>query len=235
MPMDGVPHLTQPPIAPGETFVYEFDVPDAGTYWYHPHERSFEQVGRGLYGPLIVEEREPIQVDRDVTWVLDDWRLLPDAQISDDFGNFMDASHNGRVGNTVTVNGRILETFPVRAGERLRLRLINAANARIFALEFQDHRPMVIALDGQPVEPHEPAGGRVILGPAMRADLVFDMTGRPGDALHGHRSILSRPRVPAARSDLRGCAAAARASARCADAPCRQHHARAGSGDGGAP
>ena len=154
--MDGVPHLTQPPIGPGESFVYEFDLPDAGTYWYHPHQRSFEQVGRGLYGPLIVEEREPIQVDRDVTWVLDDWRLLADAQISDDFGNFMDASHNGRVGNTVTVNGRIPETFAVRAGERLRLRLINAANARIFGLEFQDHRPPVIALDGQPVAPHEP-------------------------------------------------------------------------------
>jgi FtsP/CotA-like multicopper oxidase with cupredoxin domain len=179
--MDGVPHLTQPPIAPGEAFVYEFDLPDAGTYWYHPHQRSFEQVGRGLYGLLIVEEREPIQVDRDVTWVLDDWRLLQDAQISDDFGNFMDSSHNGRVGNTVTVNGRILESFPVRAGERVRLRLINAANARIFALEFQDHRPMVIALDGQPVAPHEPAGGRVILGPAMRADVVFDMTGQPGE------------------------------------------------------
>ena len=94
-----------------------------------------------------------------MTWVLDDWRLLPDAQISDDFGNFMDASHSGRVGNTVTVNGRIPETFAVRAGERLRLRLINAANARIFALEFQDHRPTVIALDGQPVAPHEPEGG----------------------------------------------------------------------------
>jgi FtsP/CotA-like multicopper oxidase with cupredoxin domain len=75
--MDGVPHLTQRPIAPGETFVYTFNAPDAGTYWYHPHQRSFEQVGRGLYGPLIVEEREPLQVDRDLTWVLDDWRLLP--------------------------------------------------------------------------------------------------------------------------------------------------------------
>jgi FtsP/CotA-like multicopper oxidase with cupredoxin domain len=179
--MDGVPQLTQKPIAPGESFVYEFDVPDAGTYWYHPHERSFEQVGRGLYGPLIVEEEEPIQVERDITWVLDDWRLLPDAQISDDFGNFVDASHNGRVGNTVTVNGRVPDTFAVRAGERLRLRLINAANARIFALEFQDHRPTVIALDGQPVEPHEPEGGRVVLGPAMRADLVIDMSGRPGE------------------------------------------------------
>ena len=180
-PMDGVPHLTQRPIGPGESFTYEFDLPDAGTYWYHPHQRSFEQIGRGLYGPLIVEERQPIEVDRDVTWVLDDWRLLPDAQISDDFGNFMDASHNGRVGNSVTVNGRIQETFVVRGGERVRLRLINAANARIFGLEFQDHRPTVIALDGQPVEPHEPEGGRVVLGPAMRADLVIDMSGRPGE------------------------------------------------------
>jgi FtsP/CotA-like multicopper oxidase with cupredoxin domain len=178
--MDGVPHLTQPPIAPGATFVYAFDLPDAGTYWYHPHQRSFEQVGRGLYGPLIVEERDPVRVDRDVTWVLDDWRLLPDAQISGDFGGFMDASHNGRVGNTVTVNGRVPETFPVRAGERLRLRLINAANARIFGLEFHGHRPRLIALDGQPVEPHEPEGGRVVFGPAMRADLVLDMSGRPG-------------------------------------------------------
>jgi FtsP/CotA-like multicopper oxidase with cupredoxin domain len=180
-PMDGVPHLTQRPIRPGETFVYEFDLPDAGTYWYHPHQRSLEQVGRGLYGPLIVDERQPIEVDRDVTWVLDDWRLLADAQISDDFGNFMDSSHNGRVGNTVTVNGRIPEAFRVRAGERLRLRLINAANARIFGLEFGDHAPMVVALDGQPVEPHEPEGGRIVLGPAMRADLVIDMSGRPGE------------------------------------------------------
>ena len=69
------------------------DVTWVGTYWYHPHERSFEQVGRGLYGPLIVEEREPIQVDRDVTWVLDDWRLLADAQISDDS---REASSNGK-------------------------------------------------------------------------------------------------------------------------------------------
>ncbi|MGH8064629.1 MAG: multicopper oxidase domain-containing protein, partial [Candidatus Entotheonellia bacterium] len=137
--MDGVPHLTQKPIAPGESFIYEFDVPDAGTYWYHPHQRSSEQVGRGLYGPLIVEEQAPIHVDRDVVWVLDDWRLLRDASISDDFENFHDISHNGRVGNTVTVNGRIPEVFAVRSGERIRLRLINAANARIFGLEFAGH------------------------------------------------------------------------------------------------
>ncbi len=178
--MDGVPFLTQKPIAPGETFAYEFDLPDAGTFWYHPHHRSFEQVGRGLYGPLIVEELEPIQVDRDVTWVLDDWRLLPDARIRDDFGGFMDMSHAGRIGNTVTINGRVPQAFSVRSGERLRLRLVNAANARIFGLQFEGHRSKVIALDGQPVEPHEPENRRIVLGPAQRADLVIDMTGAPG-------------------------------------------------------
>lgn len=176
--MDGVPHLTQPPIAPGETFRYEFDAVDAGTFWYHPHQRSFEQVGRGLYGPLIVEEAEPLRVDRDVTWVLDDWRLGEDAAIAGDFGGRHDMMHAGRIGNVVTINGRVATGFAVRRGERIRLRLINAANARIFALDFADHAPLVVALDGQPVTPHRPAGGRVVLGPAMRADLVLDCTGR---------------------------------------------------------
>ncbi len=179
--MDGVPHLTQKPIAPGETFTYEFDLPDAGTYWYHPHVRSAEQVGRGLSGALIIEERESIRVDRDVGWLLSDWRLLPDAQISDDFRNMHDMAHNGRIGNTVTMNGSVRETFAVRSGERIRLRLINGANARIFGLVFAGHQPKIIALDGHPVEPHEPANGRVILGPAMRIDLILDMAGKPAE------------------------------------------------------
>ncbi|MGE0559062.1 MAG: multicopper oxidase family protein [Burkholderiales bacterium] len=179
--MDGVPHLTQKPIAAnGGKFLYEFDVPDAGTYWYHPHQRSFEQVARGLYGALIVEEHEPPVVDRDITWILDDWRLDRDASIRGGFGNYMDLSHAGRIGNTVTVNGKIAEAFAVRAGERIRLRLINAANARIFALEFSGHNPRIIALDGQPVVPHEPESGRIVLGPAMRGDIILDMTGQPG-------------------------------------------------------
>ncbi len=178
--MDGVPYLTQKPIGPSETFSYEFDVPDAGTYWYHPHQHSTVQVGRGLCGPLIVEEARPITVDRDLVWVLGDWRLLDNAQISDDFDNRHDMAHNGRVGNTVTLNGKVPDTFAVRSGERVRLRLINAANARIFGLEFEGHRPMIIAYDGQPVTPHEPPGGRVVIGPAMRIDLVLDMTGKPG-------------------------------------------------------
>jgi FtsP/CotA-like multicopper oxidase with cupredoxin domain len=177
--MDGVPNLTQPPIKSGGRFLYEFTLPDAGTYWYHPHLGSPEQVGRGLYGPLIVEEAEPPAVDRDVTWVLGDWRLDRAARIVGDFGNLMDASHAGRIGNTVTVNGAIRESFELRAGERVRLRLINAANARIFGLDFRGHEPLVIALDGHPVAPHPPQGGRIVLGPSMRADILLDATAEP--------------------------------------------------------
>src|SRR6185312_2634237 len=97
--------------APGETFTYEFEVPDAGTYWYHSHAHSAEQVGRGLYGPLIVEEREPLQLDRDVVWVLGDWRLRRDASIVADFDNRMEMGMAGRVGNTVTINGRVPNAF----------------------------------------------------------------------------------------------------------------------------
>ena len=177
--MDGVPELTQKSILPGERLVYEFPLHDAGTFWYHPHQRSFEQVGRGLYGPLIVEETNPIKVDREITWMLDDWRLDGQGQISGGFGSRHDATMSGRIGNTVTINGRLPQPLSVRKGERIRLRLINAANARIFGLNFEGHDPRIIAMDGQPVTPHRP-DGPILLGPAMRIDLVLDMMSEPG-------------------------------------------------------
>jgi len=180
--MDGVPHVTQPPVAPGGRFVYEFPLRDAGTYWYHPHEQSQEQVARGLYGVLIVEEREPPRVDREVTWVLSDWRLAPDASHREDFDSLFDLTHAGRIGNTVTINGRFTAkdgVLNVRSGERIRLRLVNTAVARIFRLHFERHAPRVIALDGQAVPPHAAEKG-VVLGPGMRADLVLDFPHAPG-------------------------------------------------------
>jgi FtsP/CotA-like multicopper oxidase with cupredoxin domain len=178
--MDGVPGISQPPIKPGETFAYEFTPPDAGTFWYHPHMDSLQQIGRGLSGALIVEERAPPAVDRDLVWMLADWRLNDDGRILGGFGNTMEAMMAGRVGNVVTVNGKLSAGEPVRAGERIRLRLVNGALARIMALRFEGHRPLVVAMDGQPCEPHEPEDGRILLGPAMRTDLLIDMEGKPG-------------------------------------------------------
>ncbi|MER9401507.1 multicopper oxidase family protein [Mesorhizobium sp. M0615] len=178
--MDGVPGLTQPPIKPGENFVYEFTPPDAGTFWYHPHADSLVQLGRGLAGALIVEETEPVAVDRDLMWLLQDWRLAADGKIAAGFGSAMDAAMSGRVGNVVTLNGSTPADVSVKAGERIRLRLANASLARMMALRFEGHRPVVVAIDGQPCDPHEPEGGRLVLAPAMRIDVVLDMQGDPG-------------------------------------------------------
>jgi FtsP/CotA-like multicopper oxidase with cupredoxin domain len=92
----------------------------------------------------------------------------------------MEAGMSGRIGNTVTINGRVRGAVSVKAGERVRLRLINAALARIVGLRFEGHKPVVVAHDGQPCDPYQPEDGRVVLGPAMRADVMLDMTGKPG-------------------------------------------------------
>ncbi len=179
--MDGVPYLTQPPIAGGGgRFEYSFVCPDAGTFWYHPHLRGHVQVEMGLHGTLIVEEPQALPVDRDVLWVLDDWRLARDAAITGDFGAMFDATHAGRIGNTVTINGAVPDRFELTPGERVRLRLLNVANARIFSLEFEGHAPYVIALDGMPCVPHAPDGGRVLLGPGMRTDVILEGTQKAG-------------------------------------------------------
>src|SRR5207237_1530357 len=86
----------------------------------------------------------------------------------------------GGAGKTVTRDGAVSNGEPVRAGERIRLRLVNGALARIMALRFEGHRPVVVAIDGQPCEPHEPEDGRLLLGPAMRVDVILDMQGEPG-------------------------------------------------------
>lgn len=180
--MDGVAGLTQAAISPGESFRYQFTPPDAGTYWYHSHVNAHEQIGRGLYGPLIIEEKSPPIVDREFVWMIDDWRLLDDASISNDFGNLHDLSHAGRIGNVPTVNGRFRDIVKVHTGERIRLRLINASNARNFALRFGELKPTVIAIDGQSVMAYE-SSDPVVIGAAGRVDLILDMTDEPGTTI----------------------------------------------------
>jgi len=177
--MDGVPGLTQAAVKPNETFTYNIQFPDAGTYWYHPHLGTPEQVGRGLSGPIIVEESEPPAIDQEWVWMLDDWRLTREGQIQSNFYAAHDVAHAGRIGNTVTINGEIPRSITVTQGNRVRVRMINAANARIFALQFEHHQPWVIALDGNPLEkPHQLGDKeRLFIAPGQRVDLIIDMHG----------------------------------------------------------
>lgn len=182
--MDGVPGLTQEPIDPGESFTYRFTPPDAGTYWYHPHLRSWEQVARGLYGTLIVEEPDAPDMDRDFVLVADDWRLGEDGAIDEaSFGNLHDWSHGGRLGNILTLNGKPYERLHVNAGERIRLRLINTATARVMRFGILDQQAWIIAHDGQPVEPRLLDAAGIDLSPGQRTDLMVDLKATPGDEI----------------------------------------------------
>ena len=189
-PMDGVPNVTQIPIAPKATFDYRFQVQDSGTFWYHPHQSSFEQVPRGLYGAYIVEEKKPIELDREVVWILSDVKLGADGRQVEDFGRILDLANEGRIGNQVLINGMAAgQPLKVRSGERIRLRLINAASARIFRLKLAGHAMTAIAFDGQAVEPH--AVEQINLGPGMRIDVVIDCLQAAGSVFSmtdiGHR------------------------------------------------
>lgn len=177
--MDGVPGMTQTAVEPEQTFDYSFIAPDAGTYWYHSHNRSWEQVARGLYGPLIIDEVDLPDVDQDITLMIDDWRLDKSGAISNDFGAMHDNSHGGRLGNFATVNGKADSIYPVKTHERLRLRLINAANARIFQLGIKGLNGSIVALDGMPLETPQPID-LITLAPAQRADLIVDVVAETG-------------------------------------------------------
>jgi len=183
--MDGVPGLTQDAVAPGDNFDYDFEVPDAGTYWYHSHNRSTEQVARGLHGALIVIEPDAIDVDRDEVLLLDDWLIDTDtAQLFPDFEDPHSRSHGGRMGNLTTTNGIYDRMMTVQRHERLRLRLINASNARIFELGLQGLEGWTVALDGMPLPAPEPVSGTIFLGPGQRADLIVDVVAEDGTSAY---------------------------------------------------
>src|SRR5690606_397774 len=104
-----------------------FLVPDAGTFWYHPHTASGEQLGRGLVGPLIVEEREGSGFRHECTLSLKSWHIDQDGTFTD-FSVPREAARGGTPGTLATVNGRRLPVIEVPAGQVVRLRLLNLDN-----------------------------------------------------------------------------------------------------------
>jgi FtsP/CotA-like multicopper oxidase with cupredoxin domain len=176
--MDGVPGVTQDPIQPGERFRYRLRLQEAGTYWYHPHFNAGEQLERGLKGAFIVEERSPLPWSQDLVWLIDDWRFQRDGTIFPYFNTHHDLMHDGRWGNAITVNGKVKPEILVTPGERIRLRLIDGANARLFSPVLDGLPARVIAVDGRPVSTVFPLGS-FILSPGNRVDLDITI---PADA-----------------------------------------------------
>ena len=178
--MDGVPGLTQDPIAPGETFTYEFTLHQHGTFFYHSHMAMQEMMG--MIGLFIMHPREAYRprVDRDFGLIFQEWALRPNSSIPNtlemDFNWF---TINGRAGPATT-------PLLVRRGERVRIRMVNLG---------MDHHP--IHLHGNTFETVATEGGRipraawqpgntVLVGVAQARDIEFEAT-YPGDwMLHCH-------------------------------------------------
>lgn len=152
--MDGVPFLTQEPIRPGETFVYEFVPRPAGTHMYHSHHNSTEQVGKGLLGALIVEPADPSvdpQYDRDYMLIL-----------NDSLGGY-------------TLNGKgwpATQALVADLGERIRLRFFNEGQL-IHPMHLHGMPMWVFARDGWPL-PQPFMCDTLNIAPGERWDVIVE-------------------------------------------------------------
>ncbi len=131
---DGTPHVTQELVPSGGRFRYVIHFPDAGIYWYHPHNREDIQQNFGLYGNLFVRSGETdffARVHREEFLILGDLLLGADGPVP--FGA-EGATHAlmGRFGNVFLVNGAPDYRLHVKRGEVVRFYLTNAANTRVF-------------------------------------------------------------------------------------------------------
>ena len=164
--MDGVPFITQPPVKPGESYTYEFTVPNAGSHMYHSHHNAAVQVGLGLLGAFIVEpkdkSKEP-KVDHDIVFILND------------------GAHG------YTFNGKSFPaTQPIVAklGQKVRIRYMNEG-MMIHPMHLHGMHQTVIAKDGW----DQPAPWKcdtLNIAPGERWDVIVNCNNPGTWAFHCH-------------------------------------------------
>lgn len=168
---DGVPYLTQQPVEPGEDYTYSFTPPDTGTFFFHTHCNTAEQLGRGLAGVLIVDGDAIDPYDADETIVLRDWRLKEDAAGFLPFYTAEGAAKAGTFGTVRTANGAMNPEIVLPASGDCRLRLLNIDPSRVMEIGIRGADAALVAIDGVAISPLPLRSWR--MGPAMRADLVI--------------------------------------------------------------
>jgi FtsP/CotA-like multicopper oxidase with cupredoxin domain len=175
------------PVAPGQEHTYEFTIQPgtAGTYWYHPHphHRTSYQVGKGLYGAIVVRAPDdPLPPMTERLLILSDNRFDADGALDFPEPGSLQARidfENGREGDVLFVNSQVMPTLPIRSGEVQRWRVINASGARVYRLALEGHTFLHVGTDGglfeRPVEVDE-----VLLANGERVELLVRGTGAPG-------------------------------------------------------
>jgi FtsP/CotA-like multicopper oxidase with cupredoxin domain len=169
--MDGVPHITQDPIRPGETFSYEFVARTPGSHMYHSHHNATDQVGRGLLGAFIVQPRDPASrydrlygVSQDIIWIS-----------NDALGGF-------------TINGRgFPATAPIVAtqGDTIAIRFMNEGNM-MHPWHLHGMPMRVVARDGYPLGSAAFTCDTIGVNPGERWDVIVDCDEPGAWAFHCH-------------------------------------------------
>ena len=178
---DGVPGITQPAVAPGSSFLYTVRFPDAGIYWYHPHQREDIQQDLGLYGNILVRPSGEAlygPVSREETLILDDLLIGDDGPVA--YGSDTPThALMGRFGNVMLVNGAPGWSAHAHQGDVIRFYFTNASNTRTWNLSFEGARTKLVGTDLGAFE-REARVPSVVIAPAERyvVHVRFDHPGR---------------------------------------------------------
>jgi FtsP/CotA-like multicopper oxidase with cupredoxin domain len=200
--MDGGPHQE---IAPGRVWEPHWTIEnEAATLWYHPHvlERTGEQVYSGLAGIFIIDDENSDSLSLPKEYGVDDLPLIvQDREFRED-GEFVYAperedefGHMGMLGDTILVNGTYAPFVEVPA-KQIRLRILNASNARRYNFSFEDGRTFyqIATDDGLLASPV--LRTRMNLAPGERAEVIVDLTSETepltfiSDAMHEENEVL---------------------------------------------
>ena len=183
--MDGSPYH---PVEPGKQHDYTFTLKrgSAGTYWYHPHPHhgTGSQVAKGLYGVIIVRAPDdPLPASlKEQVLVLSDNRFAEDGSIATSEPHTPQGRidfENGREGDVLFVNGQVMPTLNIRAGEVQRWRIVNASAARIYRLAIPGHQLLHVGTDGGLFE-HPVETSEILLSVGERAEILVRGTEAPG-------------------------------------------------------
>lgn len=183
--MDGSPpdmpgmHGSSTAVPPGGTFQYRFMVPDAGTFWYHPHVNETRQLERGLYGAIVVRDDHQPTVDQERVLIFDDLKLNRTGEVAR--AGRVRERIRGREGSTLLVNGTQDPVITMAAGQTERWRLVNAANARYLRLSIGG-RPFTVLGTSGGLAAAPTTVTEILLPPGDRVDLAVGPFHR-GDTL----------------------------------------------------
>jgi FtsP/CotA-like multicopper oxidase with cupredoxin domain len=184
--MDGVAGLSQKNIEPGETYKYEFQLRQHGTYMYHSHSDDMTQEGLGLMGMFIIHPRDPAgpRPDRDFAFMLSEWRI--------DVGTMRPNPMEMTDFNVLTLNARVFPgTAPLVAkyGERVRIRFGNLSAMEHHPIHLHGFHWKVVATDGGQIPESAQWPETAVLVAVGQTRTVEFIADNPGDwAMHCHMS-----------------------------------------------